>query len=128
GLPVLRDAIAAYLAVSRGVACSRERIVVTSGYQSALNLVARLLLNPGDTVWMEDPGYGFAQRGLQALSMRLAPIPVDDEGICVSYGRAHYPRASLAVVTPAHQFPLGMTLSLPRRHALLAWASENDSW
>lgn len=128
GLPVLREAIATYLAVSRGIVCSPDQIVVTNGYQSALNFVADLILVPGDQVWLEDPGYGFTQRGLRALSMPIAPVPVDSHGLCIAYGRAHYPQARLAVVTPTHQFPLGIGMSLPRRQDLLAWAAECDSW
>lgn len=128
GLPVLRKAITTYLAMSRGIACSPDQIVVTAGYQGALNFVAHLVLTPGDFVWLEDPGYGFALEALRSLSMRIVPVPVDDEGVRVAYGRSNCPRAPLAVVTPAHQFPLGSTLSLPRRQALLAWAGDCESW
>ena len=88
GLPALREAIASYLAVSRGIACQPEQIAITGGYQAALNLTARLLLAPGDLVWFEDPGYGFARNALQSLSFRIAPIPVDGEGLCVAHGAA----------------------------------------
>ena len=128
GLPVLRDAIASYLAISRGIACRPEQIVITGGYQAALNLAAAILLAPGDMVWFEDPGYGFARDALRSLSLHIAPVPVDDEGLCVAHGQRYFPRARLAVVTPAHQSPLGVSLSLPRRQALLAWAAEADSW
>ena len=122
GLPALRQAIASYLAVSRGIACGPEQIAITSGYQGALDLSARLVLKKGDTVWFEDPGYGFARNALLSLGMRLAPVPVDESGLDVAHGRRFHPRARLAVVTPAHQAPLGVTLSLARRQALLAWA------
>ena len=122
GLPALRQAIASYLAVSRGIAARPEQIAITSGYQGALDLVARLVLKKGDAVWFEDPGYGFARRALLGLGMRLAPVPVDEEGLDVAHARRFYPRARLAVVTPAHQAPVGVTLSLARRQALLAWA------
>ena len=128
GLPTLREAITTYLAVARGIACSPNQVVVTAGYQAALNFVAHLVLTPGDSVWLEDPAYGFALEALRSLSMRIFPVPVDEEGIRVGYGRSNCPHAALAVVTPAHQFPLGTTLSLPRRQALLAWASDSDSW
>ena len=123
GLPALRQAIASYLAVSRGIACGPDRIAITSGYQGALDLVARLVLKRGDTIWYEDPGYGFAREALIHLGMRLGFVPVDEEGLNVAHGRRFFPRARLAVVTPAHQAPLGVTLSLARRQALLAWAS-----
>lgn len=128
GISALREAVATYLSVSRGVACHPAHVVVTSGYQAALNLVARLVLAPGERVWLEDPGYGFTQEALRTLPVRIAPVPVDGEGLCVAYGRTHHRNASLAVVTPAHQFPLGYAMSLPRRQALLAWARECDAW
>ncbi|MET3667462.1 PLP-dependent aminotransferase family protein [Caulobacter sp. 1776] len=128
GLPALREAIAAYLAVSRGVTCGVDQIVVTHGFQDALNLTVDLVLAMGDTVWIEDPGYGFVQQTLSARGMAIAPVPVDEEGLCVDQGRAEAPAAKLAIVTPAHQFPLGITLSPARRHALLTWAAEAGGW
>lgn len=128
GLATLRGAIAAYLAVSRGIACHPGQIVITNGYQAALNLAADLVLAPGDSVWFEDPGYGFAREALETLSLRVNPVPVDDEGVCVSYGQRYHAKARMAVVTPAHQSPLGVSLSLPRRQALLAWAAQSNSW
>lgn len=128
GLPVLREAIASYLAVSRGIACRGGEIVITHGYQAALNLTAALLTKPGDTVWLEDPGYRFARSALEALPLRIAPVPVDGEGLCVDHARRHFPRARLAVVTPAHQSPLGVSLSLPRRQGLLEWAADADAF
>ena len=86
GLPALREAIASYLAVSRGIACQPGQIAITGGYQAALNLAAGLLLAPGDLVWFEDPGYGFARDALQSLSFRIAPVPVDGEGLLVAHG------------------------------------------
>jgi GntR family transcriptional regulator/MocR family aminotransferase len=128
GLPILREAIVAYLAVARGIVCRPDQVVVTSGYQGALNLVARLLLKPNDRIWLEDPGYVFAQKAFASLAMRVVPIPVDGEGLCVAYARDSHESARLAVVTPTHQFPLGMPMSLPRRQALLAWAGACDAW
>jgi GntR family transcriptional regulator/MocR family aminotransferase len=128
GLPALREAITAYLAVSRGVTCIAEQIIVTYGYQDALNLVCDLVAVPGDEVWIEDPGYGFSRRALEARALKLDPIPIDDEGLRIDYGLTHAPGARLAVVTPAHQFPMGTTLSISRRHKLLAWAAQSGSW
>ena len=128
GLATLRGAIAAYLAVSRGIACHPRQIVITNGYQAALNLAADLALAPGDSVWFEDPGYGFAREALELRSLRIGPVPVDDEGVCVSYGQRYHAKARMAVVTPAHQSSLGVSLSLVRRQALLAWAAQSNSW
>jgi GntR family transcriptional regulator / MocR family aminotransferase len=124
----LREAISAYLAISRGVACAPEQVFVTGGYQGALSLVARTLLEPGAEVWFEDPGYHLARRALAGAGARLVPVPVDDDGICIEEAIRRAPQACLAVVTPAHQSPLGVALSLPRRLALLAWAEANSAW
>jgi GntR family transcriptional regulator/MocR family aminotransferase len=128
GLPALREAIVAYLAVSRGITCATDQIVVTHGFQDALNLTAELVLAPGDAVWTEDPGYGFAQRTLAARGMAISAVPVDDEGLCVDWGRTHAPDARLAVVTPTHQFPTGVALSPRRRRELLDWAAASGRW
>jgi GntR family transcriptional regulator/MocR family aminotransferase len=124
----LRESVARYLAIGRGIACSVEQIVITAGYKGALELAAMVLLEPGDTVWMEDPGYAIAARLLAAMGASIASIPVDAEGICVAGGQASAPDARLAVVTPSHQFPTCVTLSLPRRLALLAWAERSEAW
>jgi GntR family transcriptional regulator/MocR family aminotransferase len=122
GLPALRAALASYLAVSRGVAAEPAQVIVTGGYQPALSLLARLLLRPGDAVWFEEPGYFLARQALCAAGGRLVPVPVDGDGLDVARAAARAPDARLAVVTPAHQSPLGVALSLARRQALLAWA------
>jgi GntR family transcriptional regulator/MocR family aminotransferase len=124
----LRAAIAAYLAVSRGIACAPDRIIVTAGYQGALALSGMVLLRAGDQVWLEDPGYLFARQALSAMRARPVPVRVDAEGLRVSEGMARAPRARLAVVTPSHQCPLGMALALPRRFALLEWARAAGGW
>ncbi|MBN9514429.1 MAG: PLP-dependent aminotransferase family protein [Alphaproteobacteria bacterium] len=128
GLPDLREAIASYLAVSRGVLCHATQVVVTGGYQDALSLMARLLLRPGDGVWFEEPGYFLARHALETASAQVLPIPVDDQGLDVEFAQEKAPRARLAVVTPAHQSVLGVALSLARRQKLLAWASETNAW
>jgi GntR family transcriptional regulator / MocR family aminotransferase len=120
----LREAIAAYLAVARGILCNARQVVITIGYQGALDLVGRTLLRPNDVVWFEDPCYPPARRALETSGATLWPVRVDAEGLCVQDGVARAPDARLAVVTPSHQSPLGVALSLPRRLALLAWASE----
>ncbi|MFO1061874.1 MAG: PLP-dependent aminotransferase family protein [Dongiaceae bacterium] len=128
GLPALRRAIQRYLAVARGIDCDLEQVLVTTGFQGGLGLLAAAVLQPGAPVWVEDPGYFMTRDALALAGARLVPVPVDAEGIDVAAGRAAEPRARLAVVTPAHQFPLGHTLSLPRRLALLAWAESAGAW
>ena len=128
GLPELREAIAAYLAVSRGVPCRAEQVIITGGYQAGLRLIAKLLLQPGDDVWFEEPGYFLARRTLESASADLVPVPVDDQGMDVAFARKNTPRARLAVVTPAHQSSLGVALSLARRQQLLAWATDSSAW
>ncbi|QEX15863.1 GntR family transcriptional regulator [Hypericibacter terrae] len=124
----LRDAIAHYLAIARGIACSSDQILITAGYQGALGLIARVLLRPGDPVWFEDPGYFLAREALKQAGAALVPLPVDEEGIDVEAGRQRAPWARFAVVTPSHQAPLGVTLSLNRRLALLSWATDAGAW
>ena len=128
GDPALREAIMSYLAVARGVDCAREQIFITAGYTGALELVTRALLDPGDAVWFEDPGYPRGREGLRLAGAKLIPVPVDAEGLVVARGIAAAPKARLAVVTPSHQAPLGMPLSLPRRLALVGWASDSGGW
>lgn len=121
GLPQLREAIAKHAAFSRGVRCSADDVIVTNGAQQALDLVARVLVVPGCTVAVEDPGYPPARLLLQAQGARVASVPVDAEGLVASEIPAG---TRLIYVTPAHQFPLGMPMSVRRREALLARARE----
>ena len=124
----LRRAIAEYLRAARGVRCSPDQVIVTAGSQQALDLAARVLLDPGDTAWVEDPGYLGARGALQAAGVRCVPVPVDAEGLSVVEGEARASRARLACVTPSHQYPLGMTMPLGRRMKLLAWARLHSAW
>ncbi len=124
----LRQAIAAYLRVARGIGCRPEQVIVAAGFQGALALVRRALLRPGDAVWVEDPGYTQARQALDAGGQKAVPVRVDRNGMRVAAGVAAAPKARLALVTPTHQYPLGVALSLPRRLALLAWAAESDAW
>ena len=118
----LRTTIAAYVAATRGVQCTPERVVVVSGAQAALDLCARLLLDPGDPAWIEEPGYAGARAALLGAGARVEPVPVDAEGLDVAVGETRCPHARLAYITPSCQFPLGATLSLERRLLLLDWA------
>jgi GntR family transcriptional regulator / MocR family aminotransferase len=128
GYRPLREAIADHLGAARAVRCTWEQVVVVSGAQQAFELTARVLLDPGDAVWIEDPGYSGAQAALAAAEAKLVPVPVDEEGLDVAAGEERAPEARLAFVTPSHQYPLAVTMSLPRRLALLGWASRCDAW
>jgi GntR family transcriptional regulator/MocR family aminotransferase len=120
----LREAVAAYLAVARGILCDARQVVITAGYRGALDLVARILLRPKDQVWFEDPCYHRARQAFEAAGANLIPVRVDAEGLRVEDAVARAAEARLAVVTPSHQSPLGVALALPRRLALLSWANE----
>lgn len=124
----LREAVASYLSVARGVTCAPEEIIITGGFQAALGLVAHELGVAGRTVWVEDPGYPPITRALQHIGARPVPVPVDADGIDVAAGIAKGSGARLCVVAPAHQFPMSVTLSLPRRTQLLDWADAADAF
>jgi len=128
GLPVLREALAAYLRTVRSVSCTAEQIMVVSGSQQALALAAQALLSPGDAVWLEEPGYGGARDALNLAAARIVPVPVDHDGLDVAAGIARAPNAKGAYVTPSHQYPLGVILSAPRRLQLLDWARRRGAW
>lgn len=128
GYAPLRDAIAAYLRTARGVQCDAQQVLITSGSQQALFLAASLLLSPGDAAWVEEPGYRGINAPLHAMDARVCHVPVDEEGLCVSWAVKHFPDAKLVYVTPSHQQPLGITMSLQRRLELLAWAAEKKVW
>ena len=128
GYEPLRQAIATYLGVSRGIICDHQQIFITTGYRGALDLICRTLLNPGDLGWFEEPGYLIARQFLQRAGMQLHAVPVDAEGLQVDEGLRLGKQARFAVVTPSHQSPMGAALSLPRRLALLEWASQQQSW
>ncbi|CAN5725001.1 PLP-dependent aminotransferase family protein [soil metagenome] len=128
GYPPLRELLAVYLKAARGVNCRPEQIIITSGSQQALYLLTTVLLDPDDAAWVEAPGYRGAIAPLHAAQARVCHVPVDQDGLDVAYGAAHYPDAKLVYVTPSHQLPLGMTMSLQRRLALLAWARAQCAW
>ncbi|MGH2478926.1 MAG: PLP-dependent aminotransferase family protein, partial [Ktedonobacteraceae bacterium] len=124
----LRQAIATHIDLTRGVHCSPDQIILTTGAQGALDLVARVLLDPGDPAWIEDPGYSGARGVLLATGAQPMAVPVDGEGLDVEAGRQLCSEARLAIVTPSHQFPTGVTMSLSRRLALLEWSREMHAW
>jgi GntR family transcriptional regulator/MocR family aminotransferase len=125
GYRPLREAVAEYLNTSRGVKCSPDQVLIVSGAQEGLDRTARLLLNPGDAAWMEEPGYAGAAAVLKAVGAKICGVPVDTEGLDLGRGIKRWPRPKLVYVTPAHQFPLGVTMSLRRRLALLEWARKS---
>ena len=128
GHPDLRAAIAHYVGEARGIACDPDHVLVVSGIRQALDLTCRLLLDPGDAAWMENPGHPGLRAVLVANGLHVASVPVDSEGIDVAAGRRMAPRARLACVAPSHQYPLGVALSLQRRLMLLDWAREAQAW
>lgn len=123
GLPALREAIAAYLGRSRGVRCAASQVLIVNGSQQALDLAARVLINPGDAVAIEEPCYPGARAVFQAAGARLASVSCDNEGLMVD----RLPAARAVYVTPSHQFPSGVILSAARRLQLLEWAEHCDA-
>jgi GntR family transcriptional regulator/MocR family aminotransferase len=123
-----REVLAGYLGAARAVRCDAEQIMVVSGSQQALELSARVLLEPRSPVWVEEPGYSGARDVLTMAGADLVPVPVDDEGLDVAAGVRLASNARAAYVTPSHQYPLGATLSAPRRLALLDWARRSGAW
>jgi GntR family transcriptional regulator / MocR family aminotransferase len=127
GDPELRKEVAAYLGIARGVRCSPSQVLVTAGFSGALGLAIRGLQLERTGAWMEDPGFPLTRTALGLAGMTVTAVPVDAEGLDITAG-VRSAGAALAVVTPGQQAPLGMTMSLPRRLALLAWARRNDAW
>jgi GntR family transcriptional regulator/MocR family aminotransferase len=128
GTPALRRAIAGYLRTARGLDCGPEEILVTAGSQQALALAVQALTDPGDQVWIEDPGYFAARGAVLAGGAVPVPVPVDAHGLLVATGRRRAPRARLAVVTASRHMPLGVSLSAGRRDELLTWANQAGAW
>lgn len=128
GYQPLREAIAQHLAAARGVRCTTDQVIIVGGSQQALGLATRLLLDRGDTVWMEEPGYVGARAAFLASEARMVPVPVDDDGLRVDIGERRAPHARMAFVTPSHQHPLGVVMSVQRRIALLQWARRAEAW
>lgn len=128
GDAALRHEVAAYLQLSRGFSCRPEQVFICSGYAAVLDLVIGSLMQPQDSVWLEDPGYPVTQAFFRAAGASPVGIPVDAEGMNIEHAIAHYSQAKFAVVTPAHQSPMGVSLSLSRRMALLEWAASREVW
>ena len=128
GLMALREAIAVHLRANRGITCSADEVFIFNGAQDAFNRIGFTLLDPGDVVWYENPGTIGARNSLITCGVRLIPVPVDEEGISVEEGLRLAPNFRLAFVTPAHQHPLGVTMSLKRRFELLRAAERAGAW
>ena len=128
GLLELRERIAEYLRTARGVRCDARQIMIVSGSQQGLEIAARVLLDPGDPVWMEEPGYRSARSVFAGAGCTIVPVPVDADGLNVAAGAKKCPRARAVLVTPSHQYPLGVAMSASRRLQLLDWAESNGSW
>ncbi len=128
GSEEFREVIATYLRTARAVHCDASQIMVVNGSQHALDLSARVLLDPGTPVWIEEPGYEFLRHALTLSGCQLIPVPVDREGLDVTAGVKLCPNARVAYVTPSHQYPLGATMSAARRLQLLEWARNSGAW
>ena len=127
GLLRLREAIAEQIR-SRGTTCDPQQVLVVAGAQRGIDLVFHLLLDVGDPVWIEDPGYPGAHAAIHSAGARAVCMPVDQEGMIIDHQRPDLNEARLAYVTPSHQFPTGVPMSMPRRQSLLAWATNSLSW
>ena len=127
GYGPLREAIADYLGTGRGVDCTPDEVVILSGIQQGLDLLARFLVKRDDSVWIEDPAYRGAAAAFRNAGARLVPVPVDGDGLDPAKALRACPQPRAVYVTPAHQFPLGMTMSLERRLALLAAARRSGA-
>jgi GntR family transcriptional regulator / MocR family aminotransferase len=128
GMPELRKSVCDYLQAARGVRCEPEQVVITAGTQQAVDIVIRVMQGPDKEVWIEDPGYSLTRLALVAAGAKVCPIPVDQHGINVTEGIRHAPKARAVFITPSHQFPKGVALSMARRLELLAWARESGAW
>jgi len=128
GLWRLRTAIAGYCRACRAVDCEPEQVLVVAGAQQGLDLAARLLLDPGDSVWIEEPGYPGARGALSANGARLCPVPMDEAGLDLEFGARTHPDPKLIYLTPSHAYPSGVTMSLTRRLELLAYCERVGAW
>lgn len=124
----LRREIAAYLSVSRGLTCVPSQVLITSGYTGALGLAINALKLWNTEAWVEEPGFPLTRIALSMANVKTVSVPVDDQGLIVSAGIHAAPSAAFAIVTAGQQAPLGMTLSLARRHELLEWANSSNAW
>jgi GntR family transcriptional regulator/MocR family aminotransferase len=128
GDAALRQEIASYLAIARGLQCTADQVLVTAGFAGAVGIAVRALKLEGASAWFEDPGFPVTRKALEIAGLNIVPVPVDGEGLNVQQGMAIGQQAALALVTPGQQAPLGMTMSLVRRRALLEWAVRQNAY
>ncbi|SLN58599.1 HTH-type transcriptional regulatory protein GabR [Roseovarius albus] len=128
GSAALRRSIARHLADARSMQVDPDQIVITSGAQQAFALISAIMLNRGDTVWYENPGHIAGRDLMQIMGANVVPVPIDNEGMNLEFAASHYPKPAAIFTTPSHQQPLGITMSLVRRLALLNYAKDNDTW
>jgi GntR family transcriptional regulator/MocR family aminotransferase len=128
GYAPLRETIAEYLGTVRAARCDASQVMIVAGAQQGLHIASRVLLDPHDRVWMEEPGYPGARQALLMAGAAPVPVPVDHEGLDVETGVQRYPDARAAYITPSHQYPTGVTMSASRRMLLLSWAARAGSW
>jgi GntR family transcriptional regulator / MocR family aminotransferase len=124
----LREIVASYLNDARDVQCEAGQVIIVSGTPQAISLATAVLLNQGDAVWLEDPGYPRARATFMAADALVVPVPMDADGINIKEGIKREPNAKMVYVTPSHQYPLGMKMSLTRRMELLQWANKSQAW
>ncbi len=128
GLQIFRDAVCSYLRTARSVRCDPGQIMIVSGSQQALDITARVLLDPGDAAWIEEPCYPLVRSLLLGSGCRPVAVRVDEEGLDVAEGIRLAPGARAAFVTPSHHYALGVTMSASRRFQLLEWSRQASSW
>lgn len=125
---ILRRAIVDYMRLSRSIECRPEQVMVTGSYAASMSLILRTMARPGQQMWMEDPGFPLIRPIVSGEGVVINPVPVDGDGMDVTWAQQHFPDAHFALLTPAHQSPLGVALSLARRRQLLLWAAQKDAW
>jgi GntR family transcriptional regulator/MocR family aminotransferase len=128
GYGPLREELSSYLRLSRMVACQSDQVFVVSSARAGLDLICRLIADPGTSCLMEEPGYNAAKNVMRAAGLEIVPVPVDAEGLRIDLGEGSAPEARLAFVTPSHQWPTGVSLSANRRQRLLDWAERRNAW
>jgi GntR family transcriptional regulator/MocR family aminotransferase len=128
GFLPLREAICTYLRTARAVHCDSHQVMIVTGSQQALEISTRVLVDPGNVVWIEEPGYWLTRHVLDSADCRLVPVPVDNQGLDVAAGIKECRKARAAFVAPSHQYPLGATMSASRRLQLLEWAHQSGAW